>query len=163
MVTKTRYRFLLTRLFFSISVGSKYFNSKGIVTDAQELVDGEIWSVTISCEKRIQVFYVLEATCEVVGHPPWSPTESLNLLAVARTNALSIRADWSAYINEHISPSATVKLLPLLEHLKWTNHEEYDRGISKLWLNKIQRDGELGTAKRVVAERYVLACIVGNR
>jgi hypothetical protein len=50
-----------------------------------------------------------------------------------------------------------------MEHLKWTNHEEYERGISKLWLKRIQNEGELGAAKLDAAERYVLACVVSNR
>lgn len=153
-------RFLLTYLFFVVSVGGGgYVSEKLVVTDAQKVVGGEIWSVTVCTPRFKEIFYVLEATCEVIGHSMMSLNTSAPL-----SNPISLRADWSAYINHRISPSlSNIQLPSLLEHLKWTNHEEYNRGISRFWLNKTQGEGELGTAKRVVAERYILACVVGNR
>jgi hypothetical protein len=110
----------------------------------------------------MQIFYVLEHTCEVVGHPipPAHPTDSSTGSngSALPASTTQLRADWSAYIAIHVSSR-----LPLLTHLKWQNHEEYYRGLSKLWLKKIAGEGELGSAKRVVADRYVLACVVGNR
>lgn len=53
--------------------------------------------------------------------------------------------------------------MSLISHLKWQNHEEYHQGISKLWLKNIAKEKELGIAKRVAAERYLLACVAGNR
>ena len=41
--------------------------------------------------------------------------------------------------------------------------EEYDRGISKLWLKRMGNEGLVGGVKKAIAERYVLACVVGNR
>ncbi|SJL07371.1 uncharacterized protein ARMOST_10718 [Armillaria ostoyae] len=140
-------RFLLTRLFFSVSVGddSQEWMS-GTVVDAQEVIKGEIWCITMQHRAVKESFYVLEATCEVVGHPP---------AAEQKLDALPIRADWSAYI-EH-RPSST-----MMEHICWTNHEEYDRGISRHWLKRMRREGKMGAALEVIAGRYVFACVVGN-
>ena len=130
--------------------------------DAQELVEGEIWSITIRSSSSTEVLYVLEATCEVVGHPPLSPDQ--RTLSQPLVGGIPIRADWSTYIESRASqPPAAGRIDSLMAHLKWTNHEEYDRGISRLWLKKIQSQGELGAAKLLIAERYVLACIAGNR
>jgi hypothetical protein len=131
-------------------------NDPGVVIDAEELVEGEMWSITTRSTSSTHVWYVLEATCEVVGHPLLSTSPGLS--------RLPLRADWWAYIESRISQPPTFgRTTPLIEHLKWTNHEEYERGISKLWLKKIRAEGELGTAKLLVAERYVLACVVSNR
>ncbi|TDL17842.1 hypothetical protein BD410DRAFT_534166 [Rickenella mellea] len=42
--------------------------------------------------------------------------------------------------------------------------EEYENGISKHWLRRVanETDAEVGKYKRAVAERYVVACVVGN-
>jgi hypothetical protein len=155
-------RFLLTRFYFAISIGIGAADI-GVVIDAQEVVEGEVWSITTRSSLSTEVLYVLEATCEVVGHPPFSSDQ------LAESNSPSggripLRADWSAYIEGQASQPSSVGRTPsLMEHLKWTNHEEYERGISKLWLKRIHNEGELGAAKLVVAERYVLACVVSNR
>jgi hypothetical protein len=134
-------------------------NDPGVVIDAQELVEGEMWKITTRSSSSTNVWYVLEATCEVVGHP--LPSTSLDQPDLSRP---PLRADWRAYIESQTSqPPTSGRTTPLMEHLKWTNHEEYERGISKLWLKRIRAEGELGTAKLLVAERYVLACVVGNR
>ncbi len=119
----------------------------GTVVDAQEVIKGEIWCITMQHRTVKESFYVLEATCEVVGHPPASQLDSL-----------PIRADWSAYIEHRSSVHPT-----MMEHICWTNHEEYDRGISRHWLKRMRREGKMGAALEVIAGRYVLACVVGNR
>jgi hypothetical protein len=161
-------RFLLTRFFFSISIGAESTDLGIVVIDAQELVEGEVWSITTRSSSSMdsEVLYVLETTCEVIGHaPPPALSADQSGLSQLPAGRIPLRADWSAYIEARISqPSGTPGRTPsLMEHLKWTNHEEYERGMSKLWLKRIQNKGELGPAKLVVAERYVLACVVGNR
>ncbi|KAG5646540.1 hypothetical protein DXG03_003307 [Asterophora parasitica] len=135
-------------------------DEKTMILDVQELVEGEIWSVELSSSMGKEVIYVLECTCEVVGHPPAPHVPELD----GKTAALDpypLRADWSVYISQCLS--SLPRPPSLMEHLKWTNHEEYDRGISKLWLSRTQGEGDIGAAKRLVAERYILACVVGNR
>lgn len=129
--------------------------------DTQELVAGDIWSITVSSSTSTEVYYVLEATCEVIGRPP--PHSSTSAGSSAQ-GLPPLRADWSAYINTQ-SSSSPVKAatFSLMSQLKWINHEEYDKGISRVWLKRIQDEGELGAAKRAVAGKYVLACIVANR
>jgi hypothetical protein len=128
-----------------------------------------VWSITTrSSSSAVEVFYVLEATCEVVGHPPSPPPLSPDQAGLSKFpgGRIPLRADWSAYIEARIpqsSPSIAGRIPSLMEHLKWTNHEEYERGMSTLWLRRIQNKGQLGVAKLVVAERYILACVVGNR
>lgn len=149
---KIAVRFLLTRLFFRVSVGENTRDwMAGTVVDAQQVVEGEIWCITMQHRAMRESFYVLEATCEVVGHPPGSQLDV----------SLPIRADWSAYVERR--SSVHEKSPPtVMEHVCWTNHEEYDRGISRHWLKRMRREGKVGAALEAIAGRYVLACVVGN-
>ncbi|KAK7469096.1 hypothetical protein VKT23_003587 [Stygiomarasmius scandens] len=161
-------RFLLTRLFFSISIGygDGFSWMESSVLDAQEVVKGEIWRIVVqqppsrafSRGSSQRSFYVLESTCEVVGHPPGSLTGD------ASSMSGPLRADWSAYIAKKTNSSVSESLPDpgLISQLSWTNHEEYELGMSKIWLKNIQREGQLGRLKREMAERYILACVVGN-
>ena len=152
----------MTWLYFTISIGAGAADF-GVVIDAQELVEGEVWCITTRSSSSTKVMYVLEATCEAVGHPPMSFDQAC-VSHPPPGDRMLLRADWSAYIEGRASQSSTCGRTPLIaERLKWTNHEEYERGISKLWMRRIQTEGELGVAKLHVAERYVLACVVGNR
>ena len=161
-------RFVLTRLWFFLSIGEDHSDPKSWkVLDTQQLVDGEIWSVScLSSTSPLAVpetFYVLESTCEVIGRPPPS-LEKPNSLRDHHPS-IPVRADWSEYIAIRLLPPSSLDSPspPLLESLEWTNHEEYDKGISRHWLKTIGGEGELGSVKKMVAERYLLACVVGNR
>jgi hypothetical protein len=171
-------RFILTKLWSLISVGGEGNGALSswmysVVVDAQEVVKDEIWTVTIQTSSPVdgatwsETVYVLESTCEVVGRPsaPANPTDSFAVSATATLSTTHVRADWSAYIAHRQLPTSAHDSppLPLLAYLKWQNHEEYYRGLSKVWLKRIADEGELGIAKNVVAYRYVLACVVGNR
>ncbi|KAK0503871.1 hypothetical protein EDD18DRAFT_1099171 [Armillaria luteobubalina] len=149
---KIAIRFLLTRLFFRVSVGENTRDwMAGTVVDAQQVVEGEIWCITMQHRAMRESFYVLEATCEVVGHPPGSQLDV----------SLPIRADWSAYV-ERRSTLHEKSPPTMMEHVCWTNHEEYDRGISRHWLKRMRREGKVGAMLEAIAGRYVLACVVGN-
>ncbi|KAJ7175735.1 hypothetical protein C8R46DRAFT_1249351 [Mycena filopes] len=156
-------RFLLTRLFFHVSVGGGKEGqgwNEGQIVDAQELVKDEVWVITVrhsasSTEPESKSkFYVLEATCEPLTAVAPAPTAGAPVLVPVRT-------DWSAYIASRAADSASSPRR-LLDHLSWPNHEEYVLGISRLWLTRVAGEGETGKRKRVVAERYVMACVVGN-
>lgn len=129
-----------------------------VVTDVQQVIENEIWTIMLffPTTSSTQIFYVLESTCEVVGHatPATSATSSV---------VTPLRADWSDYIEQRTSGSQAFGSSSLMDHVKWANYEEYDRGISRLWMKRSALEGELGAAKRAVAERYILACVVGNR
>jgi hypothetical protein len=129
-------------------------------------VKGEIWSIQLRSGACVEVFYVLESTCEVVGHPP--PCHPSNLPTPSSSgNVLTVRSDWSTYISQRtsssLSPLGGSPPRSLLGHLQWQNHEEYEKGISKLWLARVSNEGDLGINKIEVAERYILASVVGNR
>ncbi|KAK0201682.1 hypothetical protein DFS33DRAFT_1349169 [Desarmillaria ectypa] len=153
-------RFLLTRLFFSVSVGDDSKDAhkwmSGTVVDAQEVIKGEIWCITMQHRNAKEFFYVLEPTCEVVGHPPAAEKSQLD--------SLPVRADWSAYIEHRILPPSVHETSSpmMMEHICWTNHEEYEQGISRHWLKRMRREGKIGTVLEVIARRYILACVVGN-
>ena len=171
-----RTRFVLTRLWFALSIGSGAGMGdpkavawlKAVVVDVQPVVAHEIWSITVehgsgSVRSR-DTIYVLEATCEPVGHPEVAPQPGEPAHKSDPASALPIRADWSAYIHRCLGmPRGSSQTTTILNQLKWANREEYERGISRLWLKRIEKEGDLGTAKGVVAERYVLACVVANR
>ncbi|RPD62799.1 hypothetical protein L227DRAFT_522666 [Lentinus tigrinus ALCF2SS1-6] len=166
-------RFVLTRAWFELSVrtspgGATDANSwlHGTIVDAQEVVAGEVWLVSVeyASPRPREVFYVLEATCEVVGRPSpprFRPEDAIP--SSPGSVSLPVRADWSAYIEQRReAPPGSTSPPPLLAHLKWAGVEDYYQGISKLWLKKVVGEGRLGDRKRMVAERYVLACVVGN-
>ncbi|KAJ7069896.1 hypothetical protein C8F01DRAFT_1016100 [Mycena amicta] len=149
-------RFILTRHFFKVSIGDGKLQGgpgwrEGQIIDAQQLVPNQVWKITIShSRKETESFFVLEQTCE----PLAAPTGSQN-------SGFSVRVDWSAYITE-CTQSNHSSIQPLITRLNWTNHEEYDRGISRLWLKRMDEAGKMGFVKRLTAERYILACVVGN-
>ena len=153
-----RFRFVLTRLWFTLSVGTNGRDPsawlKHTVEDAQEVVKGEIWAITIQDGNSLFEFYVLESTCEVIG-------QALNAPQL-EVYSSGLRADWSEYVSSH--PDASVEPRNLIsEHLRWANYEEYDQGVSRHFLRRISGEGDLGLSKKVVAERYVMACVVANR
>ncbi len=152
-------RFLLTRLWFSLSVETEC--RRGVrtnwlhdtITDVVEIVKREIWSVithnAISGYK--QVFHVLEATCEVLGQAGGTCGEGDE----------NLRLDWAGYIEQRkTNPDNTS---PLCDGMRWADHAEFDRGISRHWLRRMAQMGEQGAALCTIAERYTLACVVGNR
>ncbi|EMD40290.1 hypothetical protein CERSUDRAFT_148183 [Gelatoporia subvermispora B] len=171
-VTDMTRRFIVSRMWFALSLGSgkssddtEWLNAT--VISAQEVVKGEIWCITVVSPGRTgnhwESFYVLQATCEVVGHAlPTQNSPAPHENAGFGSLKIPLRADWSAYISQRLSRISNGAQGTVLSHLKWANNEDYDHGISKLWLTRISREGELGRVKHVVAERYVLACVVGN-
>ncbi|KAG1742363.1 uncharacterized protein EDB91DRAFT_1128833 [Suillus paluster] len=152
-----RFRFVLTRLWFTLSTGTNGRDPsawlKDTVEDAQEVVKGEIWAITIRDGNSLSEFYVLESTCEVIGRAFNAPQ--------LEVYSSGLRADWSEYISSCTGASVEPRNL-ISEHLRWANYEEYDRGISRHWLRRIFGEGDVGLAKKVVAERYVMACVVAN-
>ena len=158
-------RFLETRLWFAISLGFGDHWLRQTVVNVQEVIQDEVWSITLMSkstkgtkETRPVTVYVLERTCEVIGYAP------LSKHGMDDDNATSIplRADWSDYISAYVEAPTSDRQL-LSSRMKWANREDYDSGIAKLWLSRIGTEGQVGKAKRLVAERYVLACVVGNR
>lgn len=152
------HRFLLTRLFFLISVGYSNDQLKGTVMDAQEVVSNEIWRITFRSIYSTDTFFVLEATCEVIGQPSTARIDH---------NQPRLREDWLGYVamrqQDESKSTSKQSISTLTQHLRWTNHEEYSTGISKLWLSKLKAEGDTGAMKLTVAWRYVLACVVSNR
>ena len=122
--------------------------------DAQEVVKGEIWAITVREGNLLSVFHVLESTCEVIGREGNAPQLGIY--------PSGLRSDWSEYISSHTGVSMESRSL-ILERFRWTNHEEYDRGISRHWLRRISGERNVGLCKKAVAERYVMACVVANR
>ncbi|KAL5519947.1 hypothetical protein ACEPAG_1607 [Sanghuangporus baumii] len=176
--TTVALRFLMTRLWFAISLNmvdtERVRNT--IVIDAQEVVKDEIWRITVlvnslrnAKDQRHSMFYVLESTCEVIGLPAAArDPSSITMNALDSTVSSSsgrpfLRTDWSDYIQHRISCAGDeTAQFPLLYYLKTTNAEEYKNGISTLWLKRTSKEEEVGEYKRKVAERYILACVVGN-
>ncbi|KAG1818454.1 uncharacterized protein BJ212DRAFT_1345612 [Suillus subaureus] len=110
--------------------------AKHTVEDAQEVVKGEIWVITIRDGNSLSEFYVLESTCEVIGRALNAPH--------LEVYSSGLRADWSRYISCHTGVSAGPRSL-ISENLR-----------------RISSEGDVGLSKKVVAERYVLACVVAN-
>lgn len=150
-------------MFFCISIGhgvEDFARGTGrrLVLDAQEVIPDEIWKITFLSFASTKVFYVLEATCEVIGE-----VDSATSAGAAASSIANLRADWSHYITTRLVSTRRIEdnLQSLWDHVHWTNHEEYDKGISRHWLSTLE--GDLGSAKLTIARRYVLACLVSNR
>ena len=150
-------RFLLTQLWSGLSTTILCAKSirenwlYDVVTDVKEIVEGEIWYVTIrnSRSGHLQAFHVLEATCEILGFVEGAPSDG------------DLRADWAAYVQRRKENPDNSS--PLCEAMRWADHAEYERGISRHWLRRTAQMGPQGAALRTIAERYTLACVVGNR
>ncbi|KAG6850059.1 hypothetical protein H0H93_001609, partial [Arthromyces matolae] len=125
---------------------------KTIVVDAEEIVEGEIWAITLFSSRGKEIVHVLELTCEVIGHPELGQNR-----IQPYEKRTPLRTDWSVYVNQHLTRARGVHLPSLMDRLRWVNYEEYYRGISKLWMSRSEREGEVGKAKRLVAERYVVS------
>lgn len=130
----------------------------GRVVDAQEIVENEIWKITYCSTTSTHTFYVLQDTCEVIGESTTSSITSISLQP--QTN---LRMDWAAYIETVATRNTDAGRISLSKRLHWTNHEEYEHGISKIWLKRIQGEGETGSEKLKIATRYIFACVIGNR
>ncbi|KAF9220988.1 hypothetical protein BS17DRAFT_713155, partial [Gyrodon lividus] len=156
-------RFVLTRMWFSVSIGAYGHDSsawtKSTVKNVREVVKDEIWQVDVQHSSITEAFYVLEATCEVIGHPPSSEQ---NQMAAGHP----LRADWTAYISERLLSHSHLSADPgpcsLLGYVKWSNSKDYHQGISKAWLHRVSDCNAEGITKRGVAEKYILASVVAN-
>ncbi|KAI6123432.1 hypothetical protein EDD16DRAFT_650440 [Pisolithus croceorrhizus] len=154
-------RFVLTRVWFAVSLGAYGHSPLALATnrvvDAKEVLKGEVWQIRTQKGNFTENFYVLEATCEVIGHPPTPGSSNL-------TEGHSLRVDWYTYIDHRssCSPSVGATKSCLLDHVHWSDREEYNWGISKVWLHRTLREGDMGKDKRCVAERYILASVVAN-
>lgn len=171
----------MTRLWLAIMVplnkGEHEALSSSVVTSTQEVIKDEMWTVTVLRTGPVpsvtheEVYYVLESTCEVVGRPAEEklpvdfkkkdPSNSEN----KSPRALAMRVDWTSYVENRLMPSGFHDMAPpaLLSHLRWTNAEEYEQGISKHWRSRIENEGKLGAYKVKIAQRYILACVINNR
>lgn len=153
-------RFVLTRMWFAVSVGAYGHDSstwsKCVIRDAREVVKGEIWQVIARDDGNGEScsFYVLEATCEVIGQPPSSQGE--------KTLGYCVRADWTTWISQQSRAPLGAGPCSLLECVKWSNTEDYHRGISRAWLRRVQGQDANSLAKKRVAEKYILASVVAN-
>lgn len=174
-------RFLMTRLWLAFMVplnkGEHETLSSSVIINTQEVIRDEMWTVTVwrkgpvSSKIHETVYYVLEPTCEVVGRPAEErlPVEFNKKGPSHRDNttsrALAMRVDWTSYVENRLMASGFHDMTPptLLSHLRWTNAEEYEQGISKHWLSRIENEGKLGAYKLKIAQRYILACVVNNR
>lgn len=173
------FRFIQTRLCFALSfhgmgdASDRWVSS--VVVDAQEVLANEIWSITVA-EPRSEngtgnqekTYYVLYQTCEVIGHPPSDPFTGSSAPSdqnIMQTDSccIPLRADWSVYIALRL-PSTTRHLYaPLLKHVRGTNTDDFEGGVAKSWLKRVRSQGKEGNEKLVVAEKYILGCVVGNR
>ncbi|EIN12551.1 hypothetical protein PUNSTDRAFT_130809 [Punctularia strigosozonata HHB-11173 SS5] len=162
-------RFVLSRVWFHICIGEWGGDEDAaqamrpwmdeMVVDVQPVVKGAVWSVTVLLKKtgETRTCYVLEATAELIGRPedPYPQQDS----------QFPVREDWFAYVQEMLRDLPEEGERPraaLLDRLAWQHTAEYDRGVSRLWLVRVGREGAVGEAKRQVAERYILASVVGN-
>ncbi|KIL67864.1 hypothetical protein M378DRAFT_984157 [Amanita muscaria Koide BX008] len=135
-------RFILTLFYFLVSVHGvdhPEARRKHAIVECKEIIKDEIWIVSVSSLGVQDNFYVLEPTCEVIGCQEKAVCEY-------------------AYTDSGISPGGK----SLFERVKRTNHEEYDKGIGKHWLKKMNEEAPKSNVRVQIAQRYILACVVAN-
>ena len=139
-----------------------------VVMGTREVIPDEIWEVTTmtvaqgSTAAKKETFYVLEPTCEVIGHPPNKPASPQETIPDTH-HSIPMRVDWSDYVTDRVISLAEAPGKRLLDRVQWAHYEEYQTGISRHWLARTRGGGEVGELKRRVAEKYVLASVVENR
>jgi hypothetical protein len=115
----------------------------------KRLPGDELWEVTLrNSGESAYVLFVLAMTGEAIGSQHGLEPSTYQL-----------RQDWGSYITS--LGRDTTKTLN--KYLRCANEEDFDRGISKLWLKRMANEGRLGSMKRSVAERYVMASVIANR
>lgn len=184
-------RFVSTRLVFALARRGDHLVpamewSCATVTGASEVVPNEIWRITTrqtlntngdtfgSQQTRIESFYVLCDTGEVIGHAP-SPRNPGSTFGhrVARgrphfevfdkpdSSETSLRTDWAKYIEacEQGDPPC------LQDMITSADQESYVAGISAFWLRGLDAGDEGGEQEvlKTIARRYVLSCVEPNR
>ncbi|KAF8630847.1 hypothetical protein AX17_005206 [Amanita inopinata Kibby_2008] len=161
------YRFILTRFYFLVSVqGATHpdVQRQHVITGCTEVVAGEIWTISVSSLGAQEEYYVLESTCEVIGSRDGAVGSGGNDYKSLPQQPVTPRVDWASYISQHASAALddNQRVVSLCKRLRWTNHEEYDRGISKHWLMRMRQEGDAGAVKVEIGRRYILACVVAN-
>jgi len=141
----------------------------------------DVWTVVWENQRgELEEYFVVKETCEVVGVRSLCP-DSASRSHISGTKDLDpwrdLRPDWAAYLRSQASSGQRgQKTLGLMNHLGWTNGEDYEHGISRLWLKtmrskmqEVASDRSTGPKtheaelKIRLAQRYILACVVGNR
>ncbi|CAG8646539.1 6437_t:CDS:2, partial [Acaulospora colombiana] len=116
----------------------------------EKLPGNEIWRVFVSKQSAsIYSVHVLASTGEPLGRKQ-----------SAAAADFSVRPDWLNFVDSLTNAERPPKRIK--DFLKWTNGEEFENGISKAWLRRIEGEGELGIIKRQIAEKYVMASVVAN-
>ncbi|PVG02724.1 hypothetical protein CPB86DRAFT_696489 [Serendipita vermifera] len=145
-------RFTFSKLWHVVSL---YGMSSGemldeSVTKLEKLPGNEIWRVYLSKESGLTYYvYVLASTGEPLGRKQRTPADDF-----------SVRPDWLNFVDSLANAETAPKRIK--DSLKWTNGEEFENGISKAWLRRIEGEGESGIIKRQIAEKYVMASVVAN-
>ncbi|KAG9026935.1 hypothetical protein FS842_004980, partial [Serendipita sp. 407] len=99
-----------------------------------------------------RVYFALEATGEAIGRQTSSSSSTDDAVDT------QVRADWSRFLQGHVDG----EMQNLWNTLHCANVEDYEKGVSKVWLRRVPNEGFLGEWKQRVATRYVLACLVAN-
>jgi hypothetical protein len=150
-VSESLYRFTLSRLWFTVSLfgdSGRHF-LRELVSAVVRLAGDEIWKITAQEGDTVSTLLVLGLTGEPIG-----------CQHLGQGSSRFIRSDWKLYME---SASSVQEKRCLWENLRCANEEEFAKGISKLWIQRIEREGDMGATKRRVAERYVMASVVANR
>ncbi|KAF9644539.1 hypothetical protein BDM02DRAFT_3078011, partial [Thelephora ganbajun] len=164
-------RFVMSKSWFAISKCPSPSDTTSwlhsVVMSTREVVPNEVWEVTTTTvaqgpiATKKETLYVLEPTCEVIGHPV-TTHPSLSETLPRTQCGLPIRIDWSEYVTNRMISLTQAPGKRLLDRVQWANYEEYQNGISRHWVTRTQGEGEVGKLKRRVAGKYVLASVVEN-
>ncbi|KAG8838535.1 hypothetical protein FRB91_007579, partial [Serendipita sp. 411] len=90
-----------------------------------------------------RVYFALEATGEAIGRQTSSSSSTDDAVDT------QVRADWSRFLQGHVDG----EMQNLWNTLHCANVEDYEKGVSKVWLRRVPNEGFLGEWKQRVATR----------
>ncbi|KAG8791188.1 hypothetical protein FRC17_008788, partial [Serendipita sp. 399] len=150
-------RFVLSRLWFCVSLygdaGVELLNERVSSFESIGYDDQIARVIMLKGDGSKGTYFVLGATGEAIGRQSYASSVTNG------SSDIRVRADWSQFLSDNMDGH----LRNVWDTLRWANMEDYELGISKAWLRRVQNEGSLGQWKRGVATRYVLACLVANR
>ncbi|KAG8885885.1 hypothetical protein FRB97_009047 [Tulasnella sp. 331] len=146
------------RLTISISLNVVARWTKWQVDAVAPIGNGDVHEIVIKYGQHKQKLLVLAASGEVIKQLSGSV-----LSDQADDSLAQIRLDWCDFITSQIHSNVSTHNPPpsLADRVHCHNEEEFEGGISKLWLRNMRADPD-GFAKVTVAKRYIIANAVPN-
>ncbi|KAH7097695.1 hypothetical protein BKA62DRAFT_623559 [Auriculariales sp. MPI-PUGE-AT-0066] len=157
-------RFLMTKAWYVLNAQDSTQAQLWLcakVVDVHEVISAQVWSITERRGMTDTVLHVLYETCEVIG---CAGASDQPLVSSGIPQIPLMRGDWASFVTEVSHSTTPSAKTSLFDRVVWHNGEEYESGISKLFL---RRASSFNTStewvdKIAIAKRYILSCVAPN-